>query len=49
VLEAECAKPEHEKKKWVIERSSVFENPATAVRLLVPAVRASGVLSVVSV
>jgi hypothetical protein len=38
VLEAECAKPEHEKKKWVVERSSGFENPSTAVRLLVPAV-----------
>jgi hypothetical protein len=34
VLEAVCAKPEHAKKKWVTERSSGFENPATAVRLL---------------
>jgi hypothetical protein len=34
LLEAECAKPEHEKKKWVIEKSGGLENPAPAVRLL---------------
>ena len=34
VLDAECAKPEHEKTKWVIEKSGGLENPATAVRLL---------------
>lgn len=33
VLQAECAKPEHAKRRWVIERSSGLENPATVVRL----------------
>jgi hypothetical protein len=33
VLEAECAKPEYAKRKFVIERTTGLENPATVVRL----------------
>ena len=33
VLEAECVKPEHDKLKWVIEKSSGIENPSTVVKL----------------
>jgi hypothetical protein len=33
VLDAECAKPEHVKRKWVIERSGGLENPASVVKL----------------
>ena len=33
VLDAECAKPEYAKYKWVIEKTGGIENPPTVVKL----------------
>ena len=33
VLDAECAKPDYEKYRWVIEKSGGIENPPTVVKL----------------